>query len=130
VFFVNQFLKLSIMFYGNVLPQLMCGEFVGEIQKCSNAENSFKEVVEMFFVLCSPEEVDFNVEIARRIWFRRNSVVYGGDFLHPNEVLSSATTAISNYKGALEPGISLLDPEGISLSSRILNGCPPPHWFF
>jgi len=105
----------------------VCGR---KIQKCSNAVNSFKEVVEMFFVLCSPEEVDFNVEIARRIWFRRNSVVHGGDFLHPNDVLSSATMAIGDYKGALEADIFLREPEGTSLSSRILNWCPPPIGYF
>jgi hypothetical protein len=83
----------------------------------------------MFFDLCSLEEVDINVEIARRIWFRRNSVVHRGDFLHPNDVLLSATTTIGDYKGALEPDISLLNPEGTSLSSRIINWCPPPIGF-
>jgi hypothetical protein len=42
-----------------------------KIQKCSNAGYSFKEVMEKFFDLCTPGEVDINVEIARRIWFRR-----------------------------------------------------------
>jgi hypothetical protein len=42
------------------------------------------------------------VEIAHRIWLRRNSVVHGGDFLHPNEVILSVTNAIIEYKGALE----------------------------
>jgi hypothetical protein len=105
----------------------VCGR---KIQKCSNVGNFFKEVVEMFFVLCSPEEVDFNVEMARRIWFRRNSVVHGGDFLHPNDVLSSAIMAIGDYKGALESDISLRESEGTSLSSRILNWCPPPIGYF
>jgi ribonuclease HI len=45
-------------------------------------------------------------------------------------VLSSATTAIGDYKGALESDISLREPEGISLSSRILNWCPPSIGFF
>jgi hypothetical protein len=45
-------------------------------------------------------------------------------------MLSSATMAIGDYKAALEPDISLLDPEGTSLSSRIINWCPPPIGFF
>jgi chemotaxis methyl-accepting protein methylase len=72
-----------------------------KIQKCSNAGYSFKEVMEKFFDLCTPGEVDINVEIARRIWFRRNSVIHRRDFLHPNDVILSATTAIGEYKGVI-----------------------------
>jgi len=87
-----------------------------KIQKCSNAGYSFKEVMEKFFDLCTSGEVDINVETARRIWFRRNSVIHGGDFLHPNDVILLATTAIGEYKGVMETDMSLLELEGISVS--------------
>lgn len=56
------------------------------------------------------------MEIARRIGFRRNSVIHGGDILHPNDVILSTTTAIGEYKGVMETDMSLLELEGISVS--------------
>jgi hypothetical protein len=76
----------------------VCGR---QIQKCSSVVNSFTEVMDKFFAIYTLEEVDINAEIARRIWFRRNSVVHGGYFLHPNEVILSATNAIVEYNGAM-----------------------------
>jgi hypothetical protein len=46
------------------------------IQKSYVAGFSFAEVMEYLFDRCSGDEVEVHAEIARRIWFRRNSVVH------------------------------------------------------
>lgn len=49
-----------------------CGK---KIRKCSNTGNSFLEVLEFMFDNFVLEEVEFFVEIARRLSFRQNDVV-------------------------------------------------------
>jgi hypothetical protein len=43
---------------------------------------------------CTPEEFELHAEVARRLWFRRNSVVHGGDFLHSNDLIRAANSYI------------------------------------
>lgn len=50
----------------------------------------------------SGEDVEVYAETARRIWFRRNSVVCEGEFIHPNEVIRISTRFINDYHNALK----------------------------
>jgi hypothetical protein len=45
------------------------------------------EILVKFFYTFSLEEVKVYAEVARQMWFRRNNVVHGGDFLHPNDLI-------------------------------------------
>jgi hypothetical protein len=65
-----------------------------------------------------------------RIWFRRNSVVHGGYFLHPNEVILSATNAIVEYKGAMETDTPFLEFDVLGFSHGISLWRPPPSGTF
>jgi hypothetical protein len=48
------------------------------------AGSSFVEVIEFLMERwCTKEEFDLHAKAARRIWFRRNTVVHEGDFVHP-----------------------------------------------
>ncbi len=38
------------------------------------------------------------VGIAKKIWFQRNTVVHGSDFLHPNSIASEAIISDKEYK--------------------------------
>jgi len=38
------------------------------------------------------------VGMARKIWFRRNTVVHGGDFLHLGSIARDAITSAEEYK--------------------------------
>jgi hypothetical protein len=58
------------------------------------AGNSFWEVIEYLIEGCTNKEFDRHAEVARRIWFRRNLVVHGGEFNHPNQVIISTTKFI------------------------------------
>lgn len=53
------------------------------------------------FDRCTTEEVELNAEIARRIQFRRNTVVHGGEFIHPNILIHAASAIISAYRTAM-----------------------------
>jgi hypothetical protein len=91
---------------------------------------ALSEVMKMFFDLCTSDEADINGEIARRIWFRRNMVVHGGEFLHPNDLILSATTSISDYKGAMATETIMQEPESISIPLGIPSWRPPSSGFY
>jgi ribonuclease HI len=60
----------------------------------------FLQVVEEMFRKCDMEEFELFVGIARRIWFRRNSVIHGGVFIHPNSLLQGAIEADAEFRRA------------------------------
>ena len=47
----------------------------------------FLTVAEEMLSLCDTKEFALFVGIARRIWLRRNEVIHGGPFLHPNVII-------------------------------------------
>jgi tagatose-1,6-bisphosphate aldolase non-catalytic subunit AgaZ/GatZ len=47
---------------------------------------------------CSPKEFEFFVILARKIWFQRNSVVHGGVFTGPNELIQEAYASIDDFR--------------------------------
>jgi hypothetical protein len=73
-----------------------CGR---EVQKWSNSGNSV-EILEFLFARFDPEEVELFAEIARRLWFRRNDVVHGGNFSYTNEVIGTAIALMTRYRSA------------------------------
>jgi hypothetical protein len=50
------------------------------------------------FSRCDKEEFELFVGVSRKIWFRRNTVVHGGDFLYPNTLIRGAFEADEDYK--------------------------------
>ena len=66
------------------------------------------EVVEGIFNKCEEEEINCFVGIARKIWFRRNEVVHGGSFTHPNVLVQRAKEAVADFRDAnmpVDPGV-------------------------
>lgn len=93
------------MSYGTALRPLMYGGgggVAGKFRRALWGASTFAEVIEHMFERCSVGEVEVQVEVARRIWFRRNTVVHGGDFLHPNVVVLAASMFIDEYRKAME----------------------------
>jgi hypothetical protein len=68
-----------------------------KFQKSFFPTTDFIKVAEGMLMKCDPEEFQLFVGIARRIWLRRNSLIHEGIFAHPNEILHSATTALSDF---------------------------------
>jgi hypothetical protein len=64
-------------------------------------------------------------EIARRIWFRRNTVVRGGVFVHPNDVIRSATSFIVEYREAMEKEWLVVDIDRTPSLSAVVRWRPP-----
>ena len=64
--------------------------------------------------------------VARLIWLRRNSVVFGGDFMSPKLIRESASSQIENFNKAeagRNMGVTVLSvPEVVKLSK------PSPRW--
>jgi hypothetical protein len=61
-----------------------------KIQKSSFIGPSFKQVMEGIIHKCDPKEVVLFVGLARRIWKKRNDLVFEGSFASP-QVLLQAT---------------------------------------
>jgi ribonuclease HI len=47
---------------------------------------------------CDQTEVELFAVIARKIWLRRNQVVHGGSFSHPNQVLREAVSILEDFR--------------------------------
>jgi hypothetical protein len=56
--------------------------------------------VEEMYNKCNIDEFTPFVVIARNIWFRRNTIMYGGDFLHLNLVVRGARESLVEYNNA------------------------------
>jgi hypothetical protein len=67
------------------------------VQKSVVFGHSFVEVMEYLFDRCNIEDVELHAEIARRKWFRRNSVVHEEEFIHPNELIRETSQFIDDY---------------------------------
>jgi hypothetical protein len=48
-------------------------------------------------VKCNLQEIKQFVGMARRLWLRRNDVLHGGHFIHPNVLVQQAHTAIEEF---------------------------------
>jgi hypothetical protein len=68
-----------------------------KFQKSFFPTTDFIKVAEGMLMKCDPEEFQLFVGIARRIWLRRNSLIHEEIFAHPNEILHSATTTLSDF---------------------------------
>lgn len=66
-------------------------------QKSSRNGPAFIHVTEKVFQKCEEEDIKLFVGLARKLWFRRNEVVHGGLFTHPNDLVQSS---IHDYEEA------------------------------
>ena len=65
---------------------------------------------------CKEDEFQLFVEIARRMWFRRNEIIHGEPFTHPTALVQQVREAIDDYSDAnnreVVPFFSLEKPKG------------------
>lgn len=74
-----------------------CGR---KVQKSTGEGNFFIDVMEGMMERCTIEELELHAVIARKIWLRRNTVVYGGVFSHPNVLIQEAVSSLNEYREA------------------------------
>ena len=72
------------------------------LQKSAICEGNLGEVFENLFQRCSQEEMVQVAGLARRIWLRRNDVVFGGELASPHSLIKMTDQAITDFKLAQE----------------------------
>jgi ribonuclease HI len=92
------------------------------LQKSAITGKFFLQIAEDIFQRCSAEEILMFVCTARRIWLRRNEVVHGGTFLHPNTVVRRAQSALDEF-GLVSSDQSR--KQSMTTTQRIKHWCPP-----
>lgn len=83
-----------------------CGR---KLQKSSFGGPSFCHVAEEIFKRCEVAEINIFVGLVRKIWFRGNTVVHGGPFLHPNLMVQQAEEAAAAFASVQTTG-SITEP--------------------
>lgn len=79
----------------------MCGALVGEnYRRVPSVVQPFSHVVEGILKSCEEEEIKLFVGLARKVWFRRNEVVHGGSFTHPNVLVQQAMVSMADFCSA------------------------------
>lgn len=89
---------MSHIFYGVVPLLVMYARACKKrVQKISEGGVNFIDVMETLLDWCSKEELEFLVVIAKSIWFKRNTVVHGGEFTHLNCISQEAEVFLNEY---------------------------------
>lgn len=71
-----------------------------KLQKSSIGGPTFCHVVNEIFNSYGEDEIKLFVDLVRKIWFRRNEVLHGGSFAHPNLLVQQAMTAVADFFAA------------------------------
>jgi hypothetical protein len=83
------------------------------------------QVFEILLEHCNKEQLDLMAVMVRRIWFRRNLMVFEGDFTHLTQVFHEAVVSIEEYKRChKETQIVLV--EGQAANMQPISWKPPP----
>ena len=68
-----------------------------KFQKSSSCGSTFRPMVIELFQTCDDAELSLFAGIARWVWFRRNKVIHGGLFTHPNVLVQKAREALEDF---------------------------------
>jgi hypothetical protein len=98
-------------------------------QKCRTEYISFVELFEDFIHRFPKETVELMTVTARRIWLRRNTLVFEGDFRHPSEVFEGAVAALEDFNRCNSTDLNPGDDTNDIQTSRQLRWHPPPDDF-
>jgi hypothetical protein len=70
--------------------------------KCSFQSPDFLGIMDQLIARLDADDIPVVVNVARQIWFRRNSVVFGGIFAHPKTVFRTAVEQVEAFSKARE----------------------------
>jgi ribonuclease HI len=70
--------------------------------KCAFVEHSFLENFQLCLCRFSRDEMDYFAAIARRIWQRRNEMLFEGVVEHPNKSYTNAVAVVDDFKRCLK----------------------------
>lgn len=57
-------------------------------------------IVDTVLNIVTMEDLEIMVVVARNLWFRRNSLIHGGEFGHPTQLVRTAMDSLQEYKEA------------------------------
>jgi ribonuclease HI len=69
--------------------------------KCAFVEHSFMDIFQLCLGRFSRDEMDYFAAIARRIWRRRNEMLFEGVVDHPNKSYTNAVAMVDDFKCCL-----------------------------
>jgi ribonuclease HI len=94
-----------------------------KIQKRAVECQSFLHVVEGVFQECDSEDIRIFVGVARRLWLRRNELIYEGNFVPPKVLMKLSIDGVIDYSKANEkmPPTTPMDRTSGWIT-------PPPGW--
>lgn len=72
------------------------GSLCERVKKSYSSGFEFMQVMEEKLNICNNEEYELFVVIIRKIWFRKNTVVHGREFIHHNQVIRGAIYTLRN----------------------------------
>jgi hypothetical protein len=78
----------------------------------------------------SKEDLELLAVLARRIWLRRNSLVFEGIFAHPNIVYKEGATSLCDFRRCNEKPGTELSLRGTTSTPRQPSWSPPPSGVF
>ncbi|XP_059441827.1 uncharacterized protein LOC132174149 [Corylus avellana] len=84
---------------------------------------SFSDIFGNLLERCDRTEMELFAVTTRRIWLRRNAVVHGDSFLHPNQLLREAQCALDEYHRVNEGNSAQRNHD---LERAIVKWQPPP----
>jgi hypothetical protein len=77
-------------------------ECPARIQKCPCHEEDFSSIFTRLMERLTDEELRLVVTVARQIWFRRNNVIFKGEFKAPGDLVQAARTQMEHHDKAVE----------------------------
>lgn len=104
------------MQFGSVRQQKMCGmQAILFFQKCAFVEHSFLEIFQLCMGRFNRDEMDYFAAIARRIWLRRNAMIFQGVSEHPNKTYANAIAVVDDFKRCLKGDVKANQPQEVDV---------------
>lgn len=101
-------------------------ESLRKLQKCSSEAGDFADLFARLSGILNQEELNYFVTVARQIWFRRNSVIHGGELISPSMVIRKAREQIEGYKKAFfSSGLEAKPDTCMTTAERLKRKAPP-----
>jgi ribonuclease HI len=98
-----------------------------KLQKSSCSGKNFRQIVEDILEKSDQEDVILFAGIARRLWMRRNEVVFGGSLASPQALLQATHRTIEDYQ--LAQGLQEKSLPDMTVPHQTIWTAPPPGWF-
>jgi hypothetical protein len=96
-------------------------------QKCAFNGDRIIQFMEFCLDRLRMDDLNLMAIIARRIWLRRNKLIFESSFSHPQIIYSEAVAQLEEYQRCNKKGDYLASVENLqTIPSPQIGCCPPP----